>query len=248
MARLFENPLVLAQNIVGSFLDNRAVVLYEQEDKYKSALDSFLDSDKKGLDAVVGGVVANLKDTVGILVGLNGLKELFIGIEIPVLSAINGFNAYGISYMSGSVDINSDIAEHPVEDGTVITDTAILNPITATVDISMPTALYTRIYRQIYDYYVNKKKIMMKTKFGMIKNLVISAMPFEMTNASIDRPVIQLSLRQIVEVKTMYVSSGGGDNSIQQETTLNASDSDTADLGRVTPSSEALSIAQALGV
>lgn len=223
MASIFKNPLALMQNVVGSTLEQRSVVLYKQDDDYKLPVGEALSS---GAD-FMGLVSANVEEVVGYLVQKNELEELFTGIELPYLSDINGFNAYGVSYLDGKVSISSDIAEHPIEDGSVITDAAIIKPITAEVRIVMPTALYTRVYQQIYDYYVKKKKIMLKTKFGMIKNMVIAEMPFELKMEEIDRPVITLSLREIIEVSPENVL-----REFSADMVANPDDSDTSDNGR----------------
>ena len=223
MASIFKNPLALMQNVVGSTLEQRSVVLYKQDDDYKLPVGEAL---RSGAD-FMGLVSANVDEVVGYLVQKNELKELFTGIELPYLSDINGFNAYGVSYLDGKVSISSDIAEHPIEDGSVITDAAIIKPITAEVRIVMPTALYTRVYQQIYDYYVKKQKIMLKTKFGMIKNMVIAEMPFELKMEEIDRPVITLSLREIIEVSPENVLREFSANMV-----ANPDDSDTSDNGR----------------
>lgn len=223
MASIFKNPLALMQNVVGSTLEQRSVVLYKQDDDYKLPVGEAL---RSGAD-FMGLVSANVDEVVGYLVQKNELKELFTGIELPYLSDINGFNAYGVSYLDGKVSISSDIAEHPIEDGSVITDAAIIKPIIAEVRIVMPTALYTRVYQQIYDYYVKKQKIMLKTKFGMIKNMVIAEMPFELKMEEIDRPVITLSLREIIEVSPENVL-----REFSADMVANPDDSDTSDNGR----------------
>lgn len=223
MASIFKNPLALMQNVVGSTLEQRSVVLYKQDDDYKLPVGEAL---RSGVD-FMGLVSANVEEVVGYLVQKNELEELFTGIELPYLSDINGFNAYGVSYLDGKVSISSDIAEHPIEDGSVITDAAIIKPITAEVRIVMPTALYTRVYQQIYDYYVKKQKIMLKTKFGMIKNMVIAEMPFELKMEEIDRPVITLSLREIIEVSPENVL-----REFSADMVANPDDSDTSDNGR----------------
>lgn len=220
MSSIFGNPLVLTQTAIGSLLEQRSVVLYRQDDNYDLPLST--------QQATVGGYIdANIAETVGYLVQQNQLVELFTGIEIPYLSQLNGYNAYGISYLNGKVSIASDIAEHPIEDGTMITDAAILKPITAEIQIVMPTALYTRVYQQIYDYYTKKQKIMLRTKFGMIKNMVIQQMPFELKPEEIDRPVITLSLKQIIEVSPENVMREFSDEMVAR-----ASDADTKDDGR----------------
>lgn len=229
MSSIFGNPLVLTQTAVGSLLEQRAVVLYKQDDDYALPVEQTLGtkSGQSTTDYIGGLINANLNETVGYLVQKNELVELFTGIEIPYLSKLNGYNAYGVSYLNGKVDISSDIAEHPIEDGTMITDAAILKPITAEVQIVMPTALYTRVYQQISDYYTKKQKIMLRTKFGMIKNMVIQQMPYELKPEEIDRPVITLSLKQVIEVSPENVIREFSDEMVAR-----ASDADTKDDGR----------------
>ena len=216
MANFFKNPLVLAETVVGSLVDQRALVLYEQPEK---------------IDFTT--VTNSLENALYELVDKNALKELFTGIEIKYLSKINGFNMYGVSYVQGDVDISSDLCDHPTETGSVITDNAIINPITIKVQVAMPTALYTRIYAQMVKYFQEKKFILVQTKFAMYRNMVIQAMPYKLENATVDRPVVELSLRQVMEVAPQYTNATqdtGG--SIQNA--LDPDDNDTRDLGRKT--------------
>lgn len=217
MANFFKNPLVLAETVVGSIIDQRALVLYEQPNKI-----------------VLADVNKDTENLIYELVDKNSLKELFTGIEIKYLSKINGFNMYGISYIQGDVDISSDLCDHPTETGSVITDNAIINPMSMKVQVAMPTALYTRIYAQMVKYFQEKRFILVQTKFAMYRNMVIQAMPYKLDNATVDRPVIELSLRQVMEVSPQYTNAtqNTGD-SIQNS--LDPEDNDTVDMGRKTP-------------
>lgn len=221
MASIF-NSLPLAQTVVGTLTEQRNIVLYKQEDNFGNTV---LDVLTKGGD-IEEVVKANVSELVGYLVQKNELEELFTGIDVPYLSRLNGYNAFGVSYVDGKVSIASDIAEHPIEDGTMITDAAILKPVTAEIRVAMPTALYTRIYQQISDYYTKKKKIMIKCKFGMIRDMVIAEMPFELKPDEVDRPIITLKLRQIIEVAPENILMEFAKNMV-----ANASDSDTQDNG-----------------
>lgn len=215
MANIFKNPLVLAETVVGSLTDTRALVLYEQPKGYGSS--PFAENESK-----------SLLD----LVDKNKLVELFTGIEIKQISKINGFNMYGVSYISGDVDISSDLCDHPTETGSVITDNAIVNPISIKVQVSMPTALYTRIYTQMVDYFKQKKFILVQTKFAMYRNMVIEGMPYKLENASVDRPIVELSLRQVMEVNPQYTTATQNTNQ-NITNALNSEDNDTADRGRL---------------
>ena len=218
MANFFKNPLVLAETVVGSLIDTRPLILFEQPEKID-------------FTAVSETAESALWD----LVNKNQLVELFTGIGIPYLSKINGFNMYGISYIKGEVDISSDLCDHPVETGSIITDNAITNPISMKIEVAMPTALYTRIYAQMIKYYQEKKYILVQTKFAMYRNMVIAAMPYKLDNSTIDRPIVELELRQVMEVSPQYtnatLNNGDGISNCSD-----CEDNDTIDRGRLTAS------------
>ena len=223
MGNLFKNPLGLAETVVGSVLDTRYVILYKQPTD--GDLDQILSAGN-----LAGGTTTieeSVRSSLAQWALGNSLEELFTGSEIKYLSEINGYNAFGISYISSDVDITSDLCKHPIETGQVITDNAIINPIKATVRISMPTSFYTRIYEQIESYFTNKTKILLQTKFKVYRNMVIAKMPYKMENSTVDRPQIDIELEQILEAETTYVQ-----NEISSKTCANPSDSDTVDYGR----------------
>lgn len=212
MANFFKNPLVLAETVVGSLTDQRSLVLYEQPETKIS--------NDEATDLLS-------------LVDKRQLVELFTGIGVPYISKINGFNMYGISYIKGDVDISSDLCDHPTETGSVITDNAIINPISIKIEVAMPTALYTRIYAQMVKYYQQKKFIIVQTKFAMYRNMVIQNMPYKLDNSTVDRPVIELSLRQVMEVQPQYTNATQTTgNSITNA--RDSEDNDTIDRGRLT--------------
>ena len=145
----------LTQTAIGTLLDQRAVVLYKQP------ADEIIDSStEKGIKSVANTIVKNL---VG-----NAFKyeELFAGllsgadIDFDVLSQVanvTGTNPYGITYIDAKVSIESDLCDHPVETGIVVTDASILLPISAEVTVAMPTYFAERIYEQMKDMYRLKK-------------------------------------------------------------------------------------------
>lgn len=232
MANIFKNPLVISEQIVGSIIDNRSVVLYEQEDMKtsKDILDSKTNAE---IQAEVFSEGTMLEPTVYDFINRRKLKELFKGTEIPYLSKINGFQMWGISYMDANVDINSDLCDHPIETGQMITDSSIENPISAEVNIAMPTAFYKQIYEEIKRYYKEKKKIMLFTKFGVYRNMVIESMPYKLENGTVDRAIITLNLREIKEVQPSYIESDVyGSVGIEEETSAVADDTDMEVVGK----------------
>lgn len=238
MANIFMNPLVLAETVVGSVIDQRSVVLYAQEDftqAKKEIMDEKSSEIRSWIGDNVGGTVATaLYPTVEDFVKKRKLTELFKGAEISYLSDINGYNMWGISYMNAEVDISSDLCDHPIETGQIITDASIRNPVSAKVEIVMPTAFYEKIYKQVYDYYENKKKIMLLTKFALYQNMVIKEMPYKLEHASVDRPSIILQLREIMEVAAEYRKvEQSGVPVITSDKARLYDDTSRADVGRV---------------
>lgn len=227
--RLFSNPLVVAESAVGSILDRRAVVLYEQTDieEAKSLLDT---TGNRILDPLINSV----NNTYADFYNRMKLTELFKGIDATYTAQYTGISVFGISYESANVNIDSEMCEHPIETGAKITDASVLNPITAEVIIRMPTALYTQIYQEIVKYYKEKKKIILLTKFDTYRDMVLSAMPYKLNHDEVDRPAIQLKLQQIIEVESSFVQTESGSvPAIKSSTARNYDDTSREDVGRV---------------
>lgn len=188
----------LAQTVVGTMLDQRAVVLYKQPNDYE----------KKIIKDSSSVFISNLTEQ---LWGRQfEYEELFAGLASQLgsdvltrIANVAGANPYGITYMSSKVDVESDLCEHPVEDGTIITDASIVLPVTAEVVVAMPTFFAERIYTQMYDLYKKKEdKIILQTKYGIYDNLVLQNMNYELEHETIDRTIFTLSLKEVKEVSS----------------------------------------------
>lgn len=226
MANLFSNPLVVAENVVGTLLDRRAVVLYEQKEIEDAKADR--------ATTTLGKITQSLNDTLSDFITRMSLTELFTGLDPLYLSNIIGFSMWGITYESANLTIDSELCDHPIETGETITDAAILNPKGAEVIIRMPTALYTQIYQEIVKYYESKKKIILLTKFDTYRDMVISAMPYTLNHDEVDRPAIKLTLKQILEVESSYVQTESGTvRAIKSNKTRQYDDTSQVDVGRI---------------
>ena len=209
----------LVQTAIGTLLDQRAVVLYKQPAD----------------DAIVANTVAGkiIHDLVG---SAFKYEELFAGLAgkldndtLTRLANITGKNPYGITYMDAKVNIESDLCDHPIESGAVVTDASIIMPVQADVTVVMPTFFAERIYEQMYDLYKAKKdKIILQTKYGLYKNLVLQNMEYELEHDTIDRTKFILTLREIQE----YAVFDYFDKIAKEaEKIKNASDATTVNIG-----------------
>lgn len=209
----------LTQTAVGSLIDQRAVVLYEQPKDEPVREDSLLSDVENEL---FGSAFK--------------YKELFSGLldDLGVVSSvanITGTNPYGITYIEAKVNIESELCDHPVEKGTIITDASILLPVSAEVIVAMPTFFAERIYQQMKDLLEKKEKMtILQTKFGVYRNLVLQNMEYELEHETIDRAKFILSFREIQEVDS-YGDFKNVANSNQIE---NPSDATTINTGTQT--------------
>lgn len=212
---LFKNPLVIAETVSGSLLDQRSVVLYEQDslESARAQIEAEKAQVNKGLyeftedwsEGIRSWTRRSLQPTIEDLVKKRKLKELFSGIEMPDLEqplvSLTNFNLWGITYSDAEINISSSLCEHPIETGQIVMDSSIRNPIKAKVNVYVPTMFYTTIYNEILRFFEEKKKIILLTKFGLYENLVLVAMPYKLQNSTIDRPAIELSLQEVREVE-----------------------------------------------
>lgn len=184
----------LTQTAIGMLIDQRAIVLYEQPDI----------EEKENTDA---SWLERQKQDNKEASGLWGLQfkynELFTGLldgqGVEKIANVAGINPYGISYVEAKVNKESELCDHPVETGAILTDSSIILPTTAEIVIAMPTLYFEDIYNQIEEFRILKKKIILQTKYGVYRNLVIKDVSFDLEHDTIDRAKFTLVLREIQE-------------------------------------------------
>jgi len=189
--------LSLAQTVVGTLLDQRVVVLYKQPKEEDNAK-------IKVLGVEIGSKLEN--DLWGKSLRY---EELFAGIAEKLKSSaltkaanITGTNPYGITYISAKVNKETDLCDHPIETGKILTDARVTQPVTAQVEVAMPTFFAERIYTVMNDYlHSTKDKIILQTKYNVYKNLVLQSFSYALDNKTVDRTIFTLTLREIMEVK-----------------------------------------------
>lgn len=211
----------LTQTIIGSLIDQRAVVLYKQP---KDKVDTL--SKYNIVNDLVHELYGNALQYEELFSGL--VSEL--GSDILTKTAnITGTNPYGITYISANVNIESDLCDHPIETGRVLTDASIIKPKTAQVEVAMPTFFAERIYQSMLKLQEAKEdKIILQTKYGVYENLVLQSFSYGLDRNTVDRTVFTLILREIMEVEPY-----GEFNFLASEASniKDASDSDTISNG-----------------
>lgn len=216
----------LAQTVIGTLIDQRAVVLYKQPetDSVKKLLGSTKISDNITVDwdKELWGNALQYEELFA------GLASLIRSEIITKLANISGANPYGITYISCRVNVESDLCDHPIETGRTLTDSSIIQPITAQVEVAMPTFFAERIYTAMNDLQQKKNfKIILQTKYGVYPNLVLQGFTYTLDNKTVDRTLFTLTLREVVEVES-YGTFGIAFN---EDNIIDGSDLDTVSNG-----------------
>lgn len=183
----------LVQTAVGTLLDQRAVVLYKQPKEDTGELSKF-----KAVNKIINDLWGSALQ----------YEELFTGLAsdlgskmVSTATNITGTNPYGITYVSAKVNVDSDLCDHPIETGKILTDARIIQPITAQVEVAMPTFFAERIYKSMNDMQKSiDDKIILQTKYRVYKNLVLQNFSYSLDSHTVDRTVFMLNLREVMEV------------------------------------------------
>lgn len=181
----------LTQTAIGALIDQRAIVLYEQP------LFEEVTHDSSWLEKQAFKVSRSLWGSQF------KYNELFTGLldgtGTGKLANVAGVNPYGVSYIEAKVNKESELCDHPVESGAILTDASIDLPTSAEVVIAMPTLYSEDIYQQIEEFRVDKKKIILQTKYNVYRDLVIKDLSYELEHDTIDRAKFTLTLREVQE-------------------------------------------------
>lgn len=214
----------LTQTAIGTLLDQRAVVLYKQpEMEFMTDVTSDLANFAYEASSQLWGNQFRYEELFAGLAGELGVDAL------TRVANVAGANPYGITYIDAKVSVESDLCDHPVETGTVITDASILLPVSAEVTVAMPTFFAERIYQQMDTLYRTKKdKIILQTKYGLYTDLVLQNLEYELEHDTVDRTKFILTLRQIQEGK---VEDTLGVISQEADKIKNSSDATTINTG-----------------
>ncbi len=71
----------------------------------------------------------------------------------------------------------SIIMKHPIENGTMVADNHIINPIQITLPLFIQSIFYSSIYAQIRQAFITATKFTIQTRTGVYRNMYISEMP-----------------------------------------------------------------------
>ena len=156
---------------------NRTVTLYDQQ-KYL---------DNAAVVALQKGRVE--KALVGLANDITNGAKIFQGIPF-----------YRSSVLRYGIEERSRMCDHPIEDGSVISDHKLKDPITFSCALAMPEFLGGLVVDDLKTYYRESLKIIVQCATGVYMNMILAEMPTEITPDKASRPIFDLKFREVMIV------------------------------------------------
>lgn len=103
----------------------------------------------------------------------------------------------GAQAMRALTKPSKKVMEHPLESGALIADHVIFNPIEIELMTILEPANYQDVYRQIQDAYNSTALLIVQTKAGSFKNMLIEAMPADESPELSNTLAVVLQLREV---------------------------------------------------
>lgn len=96
------------------------------------------------------------------------------------------------------------VMEHPVENGSIITDHRIILPVEIELTLLLTSGDYQNVYKNIRQYYLNGTLLVVQTRSDIYTNQLISSMPHEEDPTQYDVIPLMLNLKQVQFVTAQY--------------------------------------------
>lgn len=160
--------------------------------------------------SVFGGITRNLtffdQDTV--LANYDG-GSLMLSVEEQVSDRTNGRIFSGIPFYSAepldmSIEQTSKMCEQPIENGSLITEHKVRLPKKVVCSLAMPNFLAGQVINELQKYYHESKKIIIQCVAGVYMNMVLESMPTRMTPQNVDRPIYEVSFKEVLIAEPFY--------------------------------------------
>lgn len=106
--------------------------------------------------------------------------------------------------MKAVVKEQAKLMEHPVENGSIITDHRIVLPVEIELTLILTSDDYRQVYKSIRQYYLNGTLLVVQTRSDIYKNQMIESMPHEEDTTQYDVLPLILNLKQVQFAQAQY--------------------------------------------
>ena len=123
--------------------------------------------------------------------------QFLAGQKVELLRGRETFKADAMEFSDKQT---SDICDHPIEDGTPVSDHKIIKPREFTLTVALPAFYGGMVLRTLERYYRTSEKIIVKCATGVYRNMILSEVPVKITPNDLERPKYDLAFREVLIV------------------------------------------------
>ena len=106
--------------------------------------------------------------------------------------------------MKASVREEAKLMEHPVEDGSTVTDHMVVEAVEIELSMTLTPATYRETFKEIKDLFKQGKILNVQTKADSYANMVIQGLPHDEAPEIFDTVALSLKLKEITVVQAEF--------------------------------------------
>jgi hypothetical protein len=118
--------------------------------------------------------------------------------------------------------------DHPLEDGTPVTDFKVIMPVVIELGLLIDTSNFDGTYQDIYDAFLDSTFLTVRTNASVYENMVIESPPHDETPEMFGMLQMSLRLREVQLVTVQY-------QALQQTDVATPTDQSTVNRGEQQP-------------
>jgi hypothetical protein len=130
--------------------------------------------------------------------------------------------------MKANVGPTSKIMDHPLEDGSPVSDFKIILPVSLELGLLIDTSNFDGVYQEIMDAFLDSTFLTVRTNADTYEDMVIEALPHDETPEMFGMLQLSLRLREVQLVTVQY-------QALQSTDVATTTDQSTVDRGEQQP-------------
>lgn len=135
---------------------------------------------------------------------LNNLSSAFASDSVAVFTQDFDQVFRAARALKAVVKENSRVMDHPLENGSMITDHRIILPIEIELTLILNSTDYQDVYKTIKQFYTNGTLLVVQTRSDIYENQIIAAMPHDEDPDQYNAIPLILTLRQVQFAQPEY--------------------------------------------
>ena len=130
--------------------------------------------------------------------------------------------------MRATVSPSAKLMTHPKEDGALIADHRVFNPVEIEVTVILSPGEYRAVYQQLQDVFTGVKAVTVQTRAASYPNMVLVGLPHEEVPEMNDNLLVHLQFQEIQIVKAQF-------QALPRRSVRSADDASAANRGQQSP-------------